>query len=1017
MRFLLLLGWLIPFGIFAQSTAITGTVTDADDGIALPGVSVVEKGTYNGTVTDLDGNYTIMVSSNEATLMFTYIGYKTTDVAIAGNSNVDHALSADIAGLEEAIVIGYGNQQRSKISGAVGTIDIKDATSVPVLRTEQALQGRAAGVQVTQNSGQPGSTQSIRIRGTGSLNNAEPLWVVDGIPSGGIDYLNPADIESISVLKDAASAAIYGARGGNGVILVTTKKGAKGQPAQVTYDTYYGFQEPWKKIGLLNAEQYAILMNESRAAAGLVPLAQLSDPASLGEGTDWQDALFQRAPMVNHSFNFTKGTATSSTAIGGSHFAQDGIIGGEKGRFERTTFRVSTQQDAGDRFRIGQTVNFTHISRNALAENNEFATPVVRALNMDPVTPVSRPDGSYAYSELIGSDIANPINQVETTFDNWVTNRFVGNMYGEYDLLKELKFRSSVNIDLSLGSQKIFLPQYDLGIGENDPNRPAYEWREVNGLIRNENKWSNWQWENTLQYDKELKNGDRIQTILGYSALYGNYQNIGTYRDSLNSNDPELAFLDNSLNFNEQAPNASGGFGESSYLSTFARVQYELGDRYSMSGTVRRDGSSKFGANNRYGIFPSLSAAWNLTEIPWVVEKDWIEFAKVRASWGRNGNADGIGNFDFTSVVFNGQNYTFGPDQQQVNGAGPVTTSNPDLKWETVDQFNAGVDLDLYRGRFNIVLDYFVKNTNDMLAVVPVPGVVGFLPAATNVASARNKGIELALTYRGEKGDWEYDVTGNLSVIRNEITGLGEGGQPINTGSVFGAGNDFTAYTDIGLPMAVFYGYETAGIFQTDEEAIANTAQPEAQAGDVIFVDQNEDGVLDENDKTVIGNPHPDFTFGLTGNVKWKNFDASIFIQGSQGNDLFNGIFRYDLNTTNLPVSALERWTGEGSTNEHPRITHTDANQNNRVSDRFIEDGSFVRIKNLQIGYTLPQSIQDKLDIGKCRFYVSASNLLTLTNYSGLDPEIGSRGTLEIGIDRGFYPVGRNFIAGINVTF
>jgi len=307
MRFLLLLGWMIPFGIFAQSTAITGKVTDADDGIALPGVSVVEKGTYNGTVTDLDGNYTLMVSSSEATLTFTYIGYKTTNVAIAGKSNVDHALAADIAGLEEAIVIGYGNQQRSKISGAVGTIDIKDATSVPVLRTEQALQGRAAGVQVTQNSGQPGSTQSIRIRGTGSLNNAEPLWVVDGIPSGGIDYLNPSDIESISVLKDAASAAIYGARGGNGVILVTTKKGAKGQPAQVTYDTYYGFQEPWKKIGLLNAEEYAILMNESRAAAGLVPLSQLADPTSLGEGTDWQDALFERAPMVNHSFNFTKG--------------------------------------------------------------------------------------------------------------------------------------------------------------------------------------------------------------------------------------------------------------------------------------------------------------------------------------------------------------------------------------------------------------------------------------------------------------------------------------------------------------------------------------------------------------------------------------------------------------------------------------------------------------------------------------------------------------------------------------
>lgn len=1016
MRILLLLVWLIPFGAWAQSTAITGKVTDADDGMGLPGVSVVEKGTYNGTVTDLDGNYTLMVSTPEATLTFTYIGYKTTDVALAGRTAVDHALAADIAGLEEAIVIGYGNQQRSKISGAVGTIDIKDATAVPVLRTEQALQGRAAGVQVTQNSGQPGSTQSIRIRGTGSLNNAEPLWVVDGIPTGGIDFLNPADIESISVLKDAASAAIYGARGGNGVILVTTKKGAKGQPAQVTYDAYYGMQEPWKKVGLLNAEQYAILMNESRAAAGFVPYPELADPASLGEGTDWQDALFQRAPMVNHSFNFTKGTATSSTAIGGSHFAQDGIIGGEKGRFERTTFRVSTQQDAGDRFRLGQTVNFTHISRNALAENNEFATPVVRALNMDPVTPVSRPDGSYAYSEFIDSDIANPINQVATTHDNWMTNRFVGNLYGEYDLLKELKFRSSVNLDLSLGSQKIFFPTFDLGIGPNDPNRPAYEWREVNGLIRNENKWTTWQWENTLTYDKDLKNGDRIQAIAGYSSLYGNYQNIGTYRDSLTTNDPDLAFLDNSLNANEQAPNASGGFGESSYLSTFARIQYELGDRYSFSGTIRRDGSSKFGANNRYGIFPSLSAAWNLTEIPWVVEKDWIEFAKVRASWGRNGNADGIGNFDFTSIVFNGQNYTFGPEQVQVNGAGPVTTSNPDLKWETVDQFNAGVDLDLYRGKFNVVLDYFVKNTNDMLAVVPVPGVVGFLPAATNVASARNKGVELALTYRGEQGDWDYDINGNISIIRNEVTSLGEGGQPISTGNIFGQG-DFSAYTEIGLPMAVFYGYETAGIFQTDEEAASNTAQPDAVAGDVIFVDQNGDGAIDEEDKTVIGNPHPDFTYGITGNVKYKQFDLSLFIQGSHGNDLYNGIFRYDLNTTNLPVSALERWTGEGSTNEHPRISHTDPNRNNRVSDRFVEDGSFLRVKNLQIGYSLPDRVLEKLDLGKFRFYVSANNLLTFTKYTGLDPEIGSRGTLEIGIDRGFYPVARNFIAGVNVTF
>ena len=361
-------------------------------------------------------------------------------------------------------------------------------------------------------------------------------------------------------------------------------------------------------------------------------------------------------------------------------------------------------------------------------------------------------------------------------------------------------------------------------------------------------------------------------------------------------------------------------------------------------------------------------------------------------------------------------NYTFGPDQQQVNGAGPVNTSNPDLKWETVVQTNFGLDADLYKGKLNIVLDYFVKSTNDMLAVVPLPGVVGFSPSATNVASAKNSGVELALNHRNQVGDWNYSIGGNIAFIKNEVTGLGEGGQPISTGNVFGAG-DFVSYTEIGMPIAYFYGYETDGIFQTDDEATAYTALPDAQAGDVRFVDQNGDGVVDGDDKVQIGNPHPDFTYGLNMEVKHKGFDLSLFLQGSHGNDLYNGVFRYDLNTTNLPVSALERWTGEGTSDIHPRISHSDPNQNNRVSDRFIEDGSYMRVKNLPLGYTLPASVLEQMKISKFRVYVAASNLFTFTNYSGLDPEIGSRGTLEIGIDRGFYPSARSFMAGVNITF
>ena len=388
---------------------------------------------------------------------------------------------------------------------------------------------------------------------------------------------------------------------------------------------------------------------------------------------------------------------------------------------------------------------------------------------------------------------------------------------------------------------------------------------------------------------------------------------------------------------------------------------------------------------------------------------------KLRASWGQNGNADGIGNYDYTALVINGLNYTFSPDQQQVNGAGPVVTSNPDLKWETVEQTNIGIDADLYEGRLNIVLDYFVKNTRDMLAVVPIPGIVGLNPSATNVASAKNSGIELYANYRNEWGQVKYDVGGNISFIKNEVTDLGEGGQPISSGNVFSAG-DFVSYTEIGQPMAYFYGFETAGIFQTDEEAASNMAQPDAQAGDVIFVDQNNDGVLDNDDKVMIGNPHPDFTYGMTFNVEYRDFDLNIFIQGSKGNDLYNGIFRYDLNTTNLPISALERWTGEGTSNTIPRISHSNPNQNYRVSDLFVEDGSYMRFKNVQLGYNIPQPLLDKWKVSKMRFYVAAQNLLTFTDYTGLDPEIGSRGTLEIGIDRGFYPSPRIFMFGANLT-
>ena len=630
------------FSSFSQQITITGNVTDDKDA-PLPNVKVVEKGTNNGVLTDFDGNYSITTNnSEELTLSYFFIGFDKQEIVVAGRTKIDVKMSTDSQILEEVVIVGYGSSRSKELTGAAAKVKGENIEKLNLSRMDQALQGQVSGVNISTNSGSPGGASSIRIRGLSTFGDNDPLILVDGVvyDSEGLNALNPADIESISILKDAASAAIYGARGGNGVVLITTKTGSKGQKPQITYESYYGIQEPWKYMALLNAEEYAILMNESRSAAGLAPLEALSNPAALGEGFDWQDEIFQRAPMMNHSFSFTKGTKTSSTAVGGSYFTQDGIIGGEKGRFERYTFRINTRQDGGERFRMGQNVNFTHLNRSALAENNEFATPVGRALNMDPTTPVTRPDGSYAYTNYIDSDIVNPINQIDQTYDNWTTNRFVGNVFGEVDVLPELKFRSSVNVDLSLGSQQIFFPTYDLALFPGDPNRPAAEVREVNSLIRAENKWSSWQWENTLTYSHEFENEDKIQVIAGYSALESRATSITASRDSLATNNAELAFLSNSLNVEPQIPRASDGITETAWIGQFVRATYDIGNQWSLMGTLRYDGSSRFGLNNRFGMFPSFSAAWNLTERPWFDEKDWIDFFKVRGSWGRNGNAE-----------------------------------------------------------------------------------------------------------------------------------------------------------------------------------------------------------------------------------------------------------------------------------------------------------------------------------------------------------------------------------------
>jgi TonB-linked SusC/RagA family outer membrane protein len=1008
--FLILFACSINFALAQR--IVSGVVSD--DIEPLIGATVQIKGTGTGVATDFDGTYKIEVPNGETVLVFSYIGLETQEVVVGTQETISITLKENTSVLDEVIVVGYGTQKRSNISGSVGVITAKEITETPVLRVEQALQGRTAGVQIAQNSGSPGSALTVRIRGIGTINNSDPLYIVDGVPVSGIDYLNPNDIESVNVLKDAASAAIYGARGANGVVLITTKGGKRDQAGQITYDSYYGIQSPWKTLNLLNAEEYAILSNEARINSGVAPLPEFSNPAALGEGTDWLGAIFQNAPMTNHQIGITGGSAKSAYALSANYFSQDGIVGGEKTNFERMTVRFNANTDIKPWLKVGNNISFTNITRQFLPENNEFTTPLVRAMNMDPVTPIYKADGTYAYSRYADTDIVNPLNAIEQTHNTFNSNRLVGSVYGEAQIMEGLTFKSTYSMDVTFAEQNTFFPRFDLS---NDPvlgDAPAGERSLINSVGLGNNTWTNWQWENLATYNKTV--GDHVIVAnLGSTMLKNRHDYNGGANTNLPSNNVIDAYISNTIDPITSMSSYSGA-DESSMMSFFTRVNYEYQDKYLGSVTFRADGSSRFGANKRFGYFPSASFAW-VTSREDFWNYDAVSFFKIRTSWGQNGS-DRIGNYGFTSVVSNGQNYVFGQGSIITNGAIALSPGNPDLQWETSTQTNLGLDIEFLDGIVAFTADYYIKNTSDMLYAAPIPLHVGAaFPPTQNIGEVKNSGLELSANHRKTVNGVKYSVSGNIAFVNTEVVYLGEGGEPISTGRVQSA-NANVSRTEVGKPIAGFYGYVTDGIFQNTEEVAAHAFQSEqTQPGDIRFKDLNNDGIINAEDQDYIGNPTPKFTYGANFSADYKNFDFSIFLLGSQGNDIYNATVRYDFTYVNRPVSELNRWTGEGSTNENPRVSLTDPNQNARVSDRFVEDGSFMRIKNVQLGYTLPKSVANRLNIDKLRVYVSAQNLLTFTQYSGLDPEIGALNALEIGIDRGFYPQARTFLGGIQLAF
>ncbi len=1029
---LALLILMYSYAIFAQGVQVKGVVTSADDGQPIPGVSVVVKGTTNGTTTDIDGKFVVNAPGNSM-LVFSFVGMTTQEIQVNNQSVINVALATENTNIDEVVVVGYGVQKKSVITGAISSIKSKDLEKVAPGRVDQALQGRVSGVTIASNSGQPGDAATIRVRGVttfGGGNN--PLWVVDGVvvDAGGIGYLNQNDIESIEVLKDAASAAIYGTRAATGVILVTTKKGSEGN-LTVNYNGFYGTSGPAKVLKLLNATQYGALMNERSLAGGGDVL--FSDLSKLGAGTDWQKAIFNdNAQRYSHEISLSGGNSKSTFYASFGTQNQEGIVATDISNFKQENFRLNSTHKISKIFTFGQTLGYTHQKQVGIGNtNSEYGGPLSSAINLDPITPIVVTDATvanaapysvnkvirdnsgnpYGISSLVGQEMTNPLAYIQTRLGayGWSDN-FVGNAYLQAEIAKGLVIKSTLGAKLAYWGNQSFTPVYYLSATSQVLKNNYYKQTE---------KVFNWNIENTINYNKRIEDHN-FTILLGQGAYVDNNgggQSVTLY------DLPVSNYKDASFSFNiPDATNRVGGawdFVEHKLTSLFSRVNYDYKEKYMFTGILRRDGSSRFGANHKYGVFPSFSLGWVVTKEDFWKWNDIINQLKIRGGYGVVGN-DAISDFGYLSTVTGGFNYTIGSSGAITPGYSPASLDNPDLRWEETSQANIGFDAQLLNS-ITMTFDYYKKKTTGILRPITIPGYVGVSSSPVgNIADMENQGIEFELGYRKKIGKLNFSVNGNIAYLKNKVLFIASDANYISGDASFQSMGEVTR-TQEGQSYNSFYGYRTAGIFQNWAEvnAYKNSSggliQPGAHPGDLRWVDNDGDGTITEADKTFLGTSIPKYTFGLTINLEYKNFDFMAFASGAAGNKIFQGLRRLDISNSNWQTIALSRWTGEGTSNSYPRLTSNDTNGNfTKMSDFYLEKGDYLRLKVVQLGYSLPSNLYKKIGASKLRFYLSSENLLTLTKYSGYDPEIGGG---VFGIDKGVYPQARSFMLGVQLQF
>lgn len=1019
---------------------VSGTVKDST-GEPLVGVSVLENGTSKGTSSDIDGNFRITVADG-ATIRFSYIGYNPKVMKAAPKMEVVLDVAANT--LDEVVAIGYGTQKKSVVTASISKVGSDELQMTAPVRVDNALKGLASGVTVTSASGQPGAAARVRIRGIGTINNSDPLYIVDGMPiEGGLDYLNPADIASIEVLKDAASGAVYGARAANGVVLVTTKQGKEGK-TKVTYDFSYGWQSVAKKRNVLNASEYAMMMNEGSINSGVAPI--YTNPASYGTGTDWQKEVFNNnAPVMNHQVSVSGGSSRVNYLFSVGYYDQEGVIGGnfDRSDYQRFTLRsnvgatlfdMSEKRTWLNKATIQTNLAYTRIKSRGIETNSTWGSPLGSALAMSPILTPYLEKGSAeeaaqldylkdqaAYVPMYGPDgrlvmvptafgnfqeMSNPIANLSLPGNkNW-SHKFVGNFTGDLQIWDNLHYRISYGADLSFWGYDGYTPIYYLRDGGYSDHSSTTSTSE-RGLV--------WQIENLLSYDKTI--GDHsFNIILGQSAKESSGYYLGGSRNHIINYD--RPWIDASTGLAADGDMSTWGApqAKSRLASYFARASYDFDTRYMIQFTIRRDGSSRFGANNHWATFPSVSAGWNIMNEKFMEKADWLNNFKLRASWGKNGN-ENIGNFQYVALTSTNNNAIFGNPGSIAVGTKPSQLANPDLRWEESNQTDVGIDLGFLSNRITFTADWFLKNTEGMLMRMSLPQYVGESIPFGNVGKMRNWGLEFDLGYRQTFfNDLYVGVNINASYLRNKLIEYGNEQGWENLDSFQGVGTILRAQN--GLPFPYFYGYKTDGIIQNMAEANAyNTKYGTSLVpGDVRFVDVDGNGSINEDDRTNIGCGTPDWTYGASITLGYKGFDFNIFFQGVAGNDIYDATRRIDARSVNLPSWMLNRWTGEGTSNRIPRYVIGDG-YNWQSSDLYVYDGSFCRLKNMQLGYTIPRNLTRKIGVQKFRAFVAVENLATWTKYHGYDPEISSGSEKSSGVDFGVYPQARTWTIGFNIEF